>query len=123
MPKYLGFVEYARYCLCRLDPESEQEMSQENITDLFPLAEDTTTFRKLSDDYVSCDSFRGQEILCVEAEALRLLSETAFADINHLLRPGHLAQLAAILEDPEATDNDRFVAYDLLKNANIAAPR
>src|SRR5690606_3420984 len=50
-----------------------------------------------------------------------LLSEAAFADINHLLRPGHLQQLARILEDPEATDNDRFVAYDLLKNANIAA--
>ena len=52
---------------------------------------------------------------------MRLLAETAFADINHLLRPGHLQQLASILDDPEATDNDRFVAYDLLKNANIAA--
>src|SRR5690606_32799749 len=50
-----------------------------------------------------------------------LLSEAAFADINHLLRPNHLQQLANILKDPEATDNDRFVAYDLLKNANIAA--
>jgi fumarate hydratase class I len=60
-------------------------------------------------------------MLVVEPEAIRLLAEQAMIDINHLLRPGHLAQLRAILEDPEATANDRFVAYDLLKNANIAA--
>ncbi len=89
--------------------------------DLFPLSKDSTQYRKISSDYVSVDSFKGQDILTVEPEGIRLLAETAFADINHLLRPGHLKQLAAILEDPEATDNDRFVAYDLLKNANIAA--
>ncbi|MBB4278188.1 fumarate hydratase [Rhizobium mongolense] len=89
--------------------------------DLFPLGKDTTPYRKISGDHVSVDSFRGQEILTVEPEGMRLLAETAFADINHLLRPGHLKQLAAILDDPEATENDRFVAYDLLKNANIAA--
>lgn len=89
--------------------------------DLFPLGKDTTPYRKISSDHVSVDSFRGQEILTVEPEGMRLLAETAFADINHLLRPGHLKQLAAILDDPEATENDRFVAYDLLKNANIAA--
>ncbi|MFP3546202.1 fumarate hydratase [Rhizobium sp. SIMBA_035] len=89
--------------------------------DLFPLGKDTTQYRKISSDYVSVDSFKGQEILAVEPEGIRLLAETAFADINHLLRPGHLKQLASILDDPEATDNDRFVAYDLLKNANIAA--
>ncbi|HXZ17169.1 MAG TPA: fumarate hydratase, partial [Roseiarcus sp.] len=61
------------------------------------------------------------EVLVVEPEALRLLAEQALIDINHLLRPGHLAQLAKILDDPEATANDKFVAYDLLKNANIAA--
>ena len=96
-------------------------MTEPLLTDLFPLAADATPYRKLTSDFVSVDSFRGQEVLTVEEEALRLLSETAFADINHLLRPGHLKQLASILEDPEATDNDRFVAYDLLKNANIAA--
>jgi len=80
-----------------------------------------TPFRKLTGDGVGLDRFRGEEMLVVEPEALRLISEQAFIDINHLLRPGHLRQLAAILEDPEATDNDRFVAYDLLKNANIAA--
>ncbi len=89
--------------------------------DLFPLGADTTPYRKISSDYVSVDTFKGQEILSVDPEGIRLLAETAFADINHLLRPGHLKQLAAILDDPEATDNDRFVAYDLLKNANIAA--
>ncbi len=80
-----------------------------------------TPYKLLTDKYVSLDTFRGEDVLLVEPEALRLLSEQAFMDINHLLRPAHLKQLAAILEDPEATDNDRFVAYDLLKNANIAA--
>ncbi len=89
--------------------------------DLFPLGEDKTPYRKLTSDYVSVDTFKGQEILTVEPEGMRLLAEAAFADINHLLRPGHLKQLAAILNDPEATENDRFVAYDLMKNANIAA--
>jgi len=86
-----------------------------------PAPKDKTPWRKLTSDFVSIDNWRGQEMLIVEPEALRLLSEQAFADINHLLRPGHLQQLASILDDPEATDNDRFVAYDLLKNANIAA--
>ncbi|WP_407047901.1 fumarate hydratase [Methyloraptor flagellatus] len=90
-------------------------------TSLFPLGHDATPWRKLSADHVSVDRFQGQDVLIVKREALRLLAETAMADINHLLRPGHLAQLAKILDDPEATDNDKFVAYDLLKNANISA--
>jgi fumarate hydratase class I len=90
-------------------------------SDLFPLGDDTTEYRKLSSDFVSVDTFKGQEILTVEPEGLKHLAEAAFADINHLLRPAHLKQLASILDAPEATDNDRFVAYDLLKNANIAA--
>ena len=89
--------------------------------DMFPLEPNTTTYRKLSPDYVSVSEFEGNTILKIEQEGLRLLAETAFSDINHLLRPGHLKQLASILDDPEATENDRFVAYDLLKNANIAA--
>ena len=90
-------------------------------TELFPLGADTAPYRKLTGDFVSTARFEGQEILKVEAEGLRLLSEHAFVDINHLLRPGHLQQLAAILKDPEASPNDRFVALDLLKNANISA--
>ncbi len=91
------------------------------LSALFPLGADTTTYRKLTSDHVAVDSFAGEELLTVAPEALRLLAEQAFIDINHLLRPGHLAQLRAILDDPEASDNDRFVALDLLKNANIAA--
>jgi fumarate hydratase, class I len=93
----------------------------EHFSPLFPLAADPTPYRKLSGNGVRVESFGGRDILVVEPEALRLLTETAMADINHLLRPGHLAQLAAILDDPEATANDKFVAYDLLKNANISA--
>ncbi len=96
-------------------------MSDAAKAELFPHGPDQTPYRKLTSDFVSVDTFRGQDILTVETEGIRLLAEAAFADINHLLRPAHLKQLASILEDPEATDNDRFVAYDLLKNANIAA--
>ena len=96
-------------------------MTGQALAEIFPLSADATHYRQLSSDHVGTESFRGQDVLVVEKEALRLLSEAAFTDINHLLRPGHLRQLASILQDPEATDNDRFVAYDLLKNANIAA--
>src|SRR3546814_11138333 len=68
-----------------------------------------------------CSSDLGAEVLKVDPAALELLAAEAFGDVNHLLRPGHLAQLRKILDDPEASDNDRFVALDLLKNANIAA--
>jgi fumarate hydratase, class I len=90
-------------------------------TPLFPLGPDTTTYRKLSADGVRVERGLGRDMIVVERDALRMLAEQAFVDINHLLRPGHLAQLRAILDDPEASDNDRFVAYDFLKNANIAA--
>jgi fumarate hydratase, class I len=88
---------------------------------LFPLGADATPYRKLGTDGVRVERFGGRELVAVAPEAIRALAEQAFIDINHLLRPGHLRQLAAILDDPEATANDRFVAYDLLKNANIAA--
>ncbi|HET9904738.1 MAG TPA: fumarate hydratase [Xanthobacteraceae bacterium] len=90
-------------------------------TPLFPLGEDRTQYRKLTGAGVRVEKALGREMLVVEREALRLLAEQAFIDINHLLRPAHLAQLRAILDDPQATPNDRFVAYDLLKNANISA--
>ncbi len=96
-------------------------MAEPNFHEMFPLGEDKTPYRKLDGDFVTTAEFEGQEILKVDTEALRLLSEEAFHDINHLLRPGHLQQLRNILEDPEASSNDRFVAYDLLKNANISA--
>jgi fumarate hydratase class I len=97
-----------------------------NHTPLFPLGKDATTYRKLSipglaDDGVRVEKLGNHEIVVVAREAMRALSEQAYVDINHLLRPSHLVQLRAILDDPEATSNDKFVAYDLLKNANIAA--
>jgi fumarate hydratase class I len=90
-------------------------------TPLFPLGADSTAYRKLTADGVRLERVGKHELVVIEREALRMLAETAFTDINHLLRPGHLAQLRAILEDPQASDNDKFVAYDFLKNANIAA--
>jgi len=90
-------------------------------TPLFPLGQDRTRYRKLSADGVRVESVGGRDLIVVEREALRALAEAAFGDINHLLRPGHLKQLRTILDDPQASDNDRFVAYDFLKNANIAA--
>src|SRR5215210_538721 len=89
--------------------------------DLFPLGPDTTPYRKLTTEGVRVEGFGGREMVVVDRKAVRQLAEQAFMDINHLLRPGHLKQLASILDDPEATSNDKFVAYDLLKNANIAA--
>src|SRR6202043_3541198 len=80
-------------------------------TPLFPLGPDRTRYRKLGDDGVRVDMALGREVVVVPREALRTLAEAAFTDINHLLRPGHLKQLAAILDDPEATENDKFVAY------------
>jgi len=88
---------------------------------LFPLSADTTPYRLVTSEHVSRASFEGEEVLKVAPQALRVIAEQAFYDINHFLRPGHLQQLRTILDDPEASANDRFVALDLLKNANIAA--
>jgi fumarate hydratase class I len=90
-------------------------------TPLFPLGPDKTTYRKMTSDGVKVEKVMGKDMLVVSHEALRALAEAAFTDVNHLLRPAHLKQLAKILDDPEASANDKFVAYDFLKNANIAA--
>ena len=90
---------------------------------LFEHAADTTTYRKLTSDHVSMTTFEGLEIVKVKPEALTLLAREAMDDVSHLLRSSHLKQLAKILDDPEASDNDRFVAVELLKNANIASAR
>ena len=90
--------------------------------DLLPLGPDETKYRKLSSDGVrTVDGPGGRTFLEVDPEALRLLTDTAMHDIAHYLRPAHLAQLRSILDDPEGSNNDKFVALDLLKNANIAA--
>ena len=90
-------------------------------TDMLPLGPDQTTYRLITSEGVETVEAAGRTFLQVSPEALRLLAYEAIHDIQHLLRPGHLAQLATILKDPEASANDRFVALDLLKNANIAA--
>ena len=90
-------------------------------TPLFPLGADTTPYKKITAEGVRVEKVLGKDMLVVSREALRALSEAAFGDINHYLRPGHLKQLRSILEDKEASDNDKFVAFDFLKNANIAA--
>jgi fumarate hydratase, class I len=96
-------------------------MADFEFTSMFPQGADETPYRKLTGDYVSVADFKGREILEVQPEALTLLCREALHDISFLLRPGHLAQLRAILDDPEASRNDRFVALELLRNANIAA--
>ncbi|MTA06149.1 MAG: fumarate hydratase, partial [Actinobacteria bacterium] len=92
-----------------------------SYSDLLPLGPDTTQYRLISKEGVSVVKLGDKEFLQVSAEALTLLTETAIHDISHYLRTEHLEQLAKILKDPEASANDRFVALDLLKNANIAA--
>ncbi|MFD9741077.1 fumarate hydratase [Umezawaea sp. NPDC059074] len=91
-------------------------------TDVLPLAKDTTTeYRLLTADGVKVVEAAGRTFLEIAPETLTLLAKEAIRDIQHLLRPSHLAQLRAIVDDPEASGNDRFVAMDLLRNANIAA--
>jgi hypothetical protein len=98
-------------------------MSDAGYHELFPLGADEAPYRKLTGDYVLTGMFEGSRVVKIAGEALTLLAAQAFLDSAHLLRPGHLAQLRAILDDPEASANDKFVASDLLKNANIAAGR
>jgi fumarate hydratase class I len=80
-----------------------------------------TPWRKLTGDFVAAGTFEGQRILKVDSRALVRLAAEAVRDVSHLFRPGHLAQLAKILHDSEASDNDRFVAREMLKNANVSA--
>jgi fumarate hydratase class I len=90
----------------------------------FPLYEkqkDNTQYKKISSDFVRTEKFGDKEVLVVDPQALELLAEQAFVDVSHLLRPSHLQKLERILQDNEASPNDRFVAVDLLKNAIIAA--
>ncbi len=96
-------------------------MSTFEYQDILPLGHDDTPFRLVTRDHVSTFEAAGKTFLKVEPEALTLLAREAMRDIAHLLRPGHLAQLRKILDDPEASSNDRFVALDLLKNAVISA--
>lgn len=89
--------------------------------DPFPMSKDTTEYYLLTKEHVSTIQLDGQEVLKVEPEALTLLAQQAFRDVEFLLRPEHQAQVASILNDPEASDNDKFVALTFLRNAEISA--
>ena len=96
-------------------------MTEFRYSELFPGEADSTAYRKLTGDHVEALTLRGRSTLAVDPIALEHLAFTAFQDISHFLRPSHLAQLRTILDDPEASSNDRYVALTLLKNANTAA--
>src|SRR5215469_17493552 len=92
-----------------------------SFTELLPLGHDDTVYRKIADGGVSSRNAFGRNFIEVDPQALTSLTGAAMRDIAHLLRPAHLRQLRSILDDPEASPNDRYVARDLLQNACIAA--
>ncbi|MBT6274423.1 MAG: fumarate hydratase [Chromatiales bacterium] len=98
-------------------------MAEFNFEKLFELAVDSTPYRQVTDQGVSTFEADGRTMLKVDSAVISQLAREAMDDLAHLLRPGHLQQLANILDDPDASQNDRFVAMELLKNANIAAGR
>ncbi len=95
-------------------------MAEFKYQEPFPTTKDDTVYRKLTSDYVTVQEIDGRKILKVAPEGLQLLAKEAMIEISFFLRSSHLQKLAKILEDPEASDNDRFVAYNLLQNAVIA---
>src|ERR1700727_1999196 len=105
----------------RSHQEDEPTMPEFAYTDLLPLGPDATDYRLLTAGGITRRQAFGRDFLEVDPEVLTLVAREGMRDIAHLLRPGHLRQLRAILDDPEASRNDRFVALDLLKNAGIAA--
>ncbi len=96
-------------------------MAEFRFQPLFDQPEAETAWRSLGSEGVSTSSFAGRDVLVVEGEALERLAAAAIRDVSHLFRPGHLQQLRKILEDPEASENDHFVAREMLKNANVSA--
>jgi len=96
-------------------------MSQFTYQEMLPLGKDETPYRCLTKDHISTFQVEGTAALRIAPEALTLLAETAMHDVSHYFRPGHLAQLRKIMDDPEASDNDRFVAMEMLRNACISA--
>ncbi|MBK19651.1 MAG: fumarate hydratase [Rhodospirillaceae bacterium] len=96
-------------------------MSEFTFQEMFPVAEEEPEYRKITSEYIGTAKLNGTEILTIEKEGLTKLAAEAFYDTAHFLRPSHLKQLSSILNDKEASPNDHFVAWDLLKNANISA--
>ena len=98
-------------------------MTDNDFHPLVPPLEDTTKYRLLTTDYVEVIEAGGREILKIDPAGIALLTAQGFSDTSHLLRTEHLEQVAKILDDPEASGNDKYVALDMLKNSNIAAGR
>ena len=88
--------------------------------DPYPILKDDTQYKKISSDYVKVEQLGDREILTVDPKGLELMAQEAMNDVSFMLRTAHLQKLKNILDDPEATDNDRFVAYNLLQNAAVA---
>lgn len=117
--KFISAVAKKNHIMTRLSSTAAVPFHFQELFDLSP--DKKTVYKKLTGDHVSTVDINGTKFLKIEPEALRLLSAQAMVDIAHLLRPAHLQQLSNILKDPEATSNDKFVALELLKNANIAS--
>ncbi|MBT8351452.1 MAG: fumarate hydratase, partial [Deltaproteobacteria bacterium] len=96
-------------------------MTDFKYQEMFPIGDDTTEYRLLTNEHLSIQSFDDGEILKIEPKGLELLAEQAFTDVSHFLRSAHLRLVAKILNDPKSSDNDRYVALEMLKNAVIAA--
>ncbi len=96
-------------------------MADYKYQDMFPTGNDAAEYRLLTEGHVSSATFDGKEVLKVSAQGLTYLAEQAFNDVSHLLRPSHLKLLAGIFDDPASSANDRYVAFELLKNAVISA--
>lgn len=94
-----------------------------NYEPMFPLKKDATQYRLLTKDHVRVREFEGKDVVMVEPVALTLLANAAFRDVAHLYRAEHLEQVRAVIDDPESSDNDRYVALELLKNAVISAEK
>jgi len=98
-------------------------MSDKNFFPMLPSMKDTATYRLLTTDYIGTEKISGRQLLKIKSEGIAILTAEAFSDASHLLRTQHLEQVRKILDDPESSNNDRFVALDLLKNANISSGR
>ncbi|MBY0275391.1 fumarate hydratase [Candidatus Binatia bacterium] len=96
-------------------------MPEFQFQEMFPHGHDMTPYRRIDGDWVGVETFRGESVLTVDSAALTRLAADAIRDVSHLFRPGHLAQLRKILDDPEASSNDRFVALNMLRNACVSA--
>ncbi len=108
------------FLVSRIFAPKEKSKMDFRYQDPYPILKDDTVYKKLTSDYVKVEKLGDREILTIDPKGLELLAEEAMADVSFMLRSSHLESLRRIIDDPEATDNDRFVAYNLLQNAAVA---